>query len=180
RGGVRVSANRSFPGLLFAVNGRPYEFNPLPGGWDLNASAHYDAKSAGRFKAFVGGLGDRVGVHVDSVSFGGLLASATTSRRARLHWTNVIGGTWLASATAGVTRYMRANRVGVLDLATTDTRASWRASAERSLGRWSVRLGGDRIDARTRLGGTVPSRGGDLGGISGSLPLDVRYGDPVS
>src|SRR5262249_7791143 len=32
RGGVRVSGNRSFPGLLFAVNGTPYLFDPLPGG----------------------------------------------------------------------------------------------------------------------------------------------------
>ena len=56
--GIRISANRSFPGLLFAVNGRPYEFNPLPGGWDANVSAHYDWPSAGHFKAFVNGIGD--------------------------------------------------------------------------------------------------------------------------
>src|SRR5262249_24774747 len=91
-GGVRVSGNRSFPGLLFAVNGRPYEFNPLPGGWDVSASAHYDATRAGRFKAFVNASGDGVGVHIDSLSFGGLLMSSTASNVATLHWENVIGG----------------------------------------------------------------------------------------
>jgi Carboxypeptidase regulatory-like domain/TonB-dependent Receptor Plug Domain len=63
--GIRMSGNRSFPGLLFAVNGRPYEFNPLPGGWDVNASAHYDSPTAGHFKAFVNALGDSVGVGIE-------------------------------------------------------------------------------------------------------------------
>ena len=178
--GLRVSGNRSFPGLPFALNGRPYEFNPLPGGWDLNASAHYDSPSAGRFKAFVNGIGDGVGVHVDSVSFGGLLRSSTISHLAALHWTDVIGRAWLATATVGVTRYARGTTAGVLSLKTTDVRASWRAAVERALGAWTLGLGGDRIDARTHLDGTVPERGGDLGGVSGSTPLDVGYGDVVS
>ena len=82
--GLRISGNRSFPGLLFALNGRPYEFNQLPGGWDLNASAHYDSPTAGHFKAFVNGLGDSVGVHIDSMAFGGFLRSSAASNLATL------------------------------------------------------------------------------------------------
>jgi vitamin B12 transporter len=178
-GGVRVSGNRSFPGLLFAVNGRPYEFNPLPGGWDMNVSAHYNSPAAGHFKAFVNATGDRVGVHIDSLSFGGLLKSTTASNLATLHWDNVIGP-WLTTATAGLTRYTRGSDVGVLDLATTDLRASWRATAERAVGAWTLRVGGEGIDARTHIDGTVPARGGDLGGVSGSTLIDVHYGDLVA
>ena len=180
RGGVRVSGNRSFPGLLFAVNGRPYEVNPLPGGWDVNASAHFNSSAAGHFKAFVNGIGDSVGVHIDSLSFGGLLKSTTASNLATLHWDDVIGGAWLATATIGLTRYTRGSSVGVLDLSTTDLRASWRATAERGVGAWTLRFGGDGIDARTHIDGRAPARGGDLGGISGSTPIDVHYGDVVS
>jgi vitamin B12 transporter len=180
RAGIRVSGNRSFPGLLFAVNGRPYEFNPLPGGWDLNASAHYDSPAAGHFKAFVNATGDSVGVHIDSLSFGGLLRSTTAANLATLHWDNVIGGAWLTTATVGLTRYTRGSRVGVLDLATTDLRASWRGTAERELGAWTLRVGGDGIDARTHIDGRVPTRGGDLGGVSGSTAIDVHYGDIVA
>src|SRR5205807_7156757 len=61
-----------------------------------------------------------------------------------------------------------------------DAIASWRASAERTIGAWTLRLGGDRIDARTHLSGNVPARGGDLGGISGSVPIEVHYGDTVA
>ena len=178
--GIRVSGNRSFPGLLFAVNGRPYEFNPLPGGWDVNMSAHYDSPVAGHLKAFVNAIDDSVGVHIDSVSFGGLLRSSTASNLATLHWDNVIGGTWLATATVGLTRYTRGSASGVLDLDTTDLRASWRATAERPLGAWTLRVGGDGVDARTHIDGTVPAKGGDLGGISGSTAIGVRYGDVVS
>jgi len=178
--GIRVSGNRSFPGLLFAVNARPYEFNPLPGGWDVNASAHYNSATAGHFKAFVSAIGDSVGVHIDSVSFGGLLKATTASNLATLHWDNVIGGAWLATATVGLARYTRGSDVGVLNLDTTDLRASWRATAERGVGAWTVRVGGDGIDARTHIDGTVPARGGDLGGVSGSTAIDVHYRDVVS
>jgi vitamin B12 transporter len=179
RAGLRLSGNRSFPGLLFAVNGRPYEFNRLPGGWDVNGSAHYDSPSAGHFKIFVNAAGDHVGVHVDSLSFGGQLASSTDSTLGSIHWTNVIGP-WLAMATAGISRYTRGNQVGVLDLAATDLRGSWRASAERAIDRWIVRAGIDRVDARTQVRGIVPARGGDLGGVSGTIPLDVDYDDAAT
>src|SRR5262249_51770402 len=149
------------PGLLFAVNGRPYEFNPLPGGWDLNASAHYDSQRAGHFKAFANGTGDHVGVRIDSLSFGGLLRATTGSNLALLHWDDVIAGGWLATATAGVTRYTRGSTAGILDLDTHDLRASWRATAQRAIGSWLVRMGGDGVDARTHVDGSVPIRGGD-------------------
>jgi vitamin B12 transporter len=179
-GGLRISGNRSFPGLLFAVNGRPYEFSPLPGGWDANVSAHYDSTEAGRVKLLVSASGDGVGVHIDSLAFGGLLRSTTSTSLVTLHWEKIVGGTWLATASAGLTRYARGRDVGVLDLDTTDRRASWRAAAERALGAWMLRIGGDGFDARTHIDGRVPSRGGDLGGTSGSERLDVRYGDVVS
>jgi TonB-dependent receptor-like protein len=176
RGGVRVSGNRSFPGLLFAVNGRPYEFNPLPGGWDVNTSAHYTSARAGSVKLFGNATSDGVGVHVDSLSFGGLLRSSTSTSAASLHWERTVGGAWRATGTAGITRYTRGVDVGVLDLDTTDVRASWRLSAERTVGAWQIRLGGDGIDARTHLAGSVPARGGDLGGVSGAQRIDVDYG----
>lgn len=177
RGGIRFSGNRSFPGLLFAVNGTPYFFDPLPGGWDVNTSAHYTSPEAGNFKLFVNASGDGVGVHVDSLSFGGLLRSSTAAGSASLHWERILDDTWRATATIGVTRYTRGLDVGVLDLDTTDLRASWRVSLERSFGAWQIRTGADGIDARTHLDGSVPAHGGDLGGISGKQVLDLRYGD---
>ena len=177
RGGLRVSANRSLPALLFAVNGRPYEFNPLPGGWDANASAHYTSPRAGAFKLFVNTAADGVGVHVDSLSFGGLLRSSTASGAASLHWERIVGGAWRATGTIGVARYARGVEAGVLDLDTADVRASWRASAERAVGAWQVRAGADGVDARTHIYGGVPAHGGDLGGIAGAQRIDVGYGD---
>jgi vitamin B12 transporter len=53
-------------------------------------------------------------------------------------------------------------------------------TAERSVGAWTLRIGGDGIDARTHIDGSVPTRGGDLGGISGTTAIDVRYGEIVS
>jgi hypothetical protein len=178
-GGVRVSGNRSFPGLLFAVNGRPYEFNPLPGGWDGNVSAHYDSPGAGHLKAFVNASGDGVGVRIESLAFAGLLRSSTSSALATLHWDKVIGGAWVTAATVGVTRYVRGSNVGVKNIDIADLRASWRATAERSLGPWTIRLGGDGIDARTHIDGVVPV-GSDLSDALGTDAIDIHYGDLVS
>ena len=180
RGGMRVSADRSFPGLLFAVNGRPFEFNPLPGGWNVNGSAHYDSAALGTFKLFANAIGDRVGIVIDNLAFHGLLQSSMTSELASVHWEKLIDKRWLTAATVGSNRHVSGRRAGVLDLDTTDVRTSWRVSTERALGAWALRLRGDGVDARTRIGGAVPARGGDLGGTAGSSALDVHYADATA
>ena len=177
--GIRVSGNRSFPGLLFAINGEPYTFNPPPRGWDLNGSFHYKSATAGTFKLFAMTTGDQVGIDIASLSFAGLLKSTTASWSSSLHWEKSIDGRWLTTATLGVTRYTRGVGVGVLDLDTTDTRGSWRATSERAMGSWTFRIGADGIEARTQVDGTKPSHGGDFGGVGGSDPLRVRYRDRV-
>jgi vitamin B12 transporter len=180
RGGLRVSGNRSFPALLFALNGQPYTFNPLPGGWDVNASGHYTSPTAGTFKLFAMATGDHVGIQIDSLSFSGLLTSTTSSASTSLHWEKLLDNRWLSTATIGLTRYVRGTGAGVLDLATTDIRGSWRTTTERAVGTWTLRIGADGIVAWTHVDGTVPSHGGDLGGIAGSDPLHARYGDRVA
>src|SRR5262249_3055950 len=161
RGGVRFSANRSFPGLLFAVNGRPYAFDPLPGGWDADGSAHYTSPRAGTFKLFVNASGDGVGVRIDSLNFNGLLRSSVSAASTSLRWQKLLGGAWLTTASAGVARYARGQDVGILDLDVADLRGSWRVNAERAVGAWTVRTGADGVDARTHTTGSVPNRGGD-------------------
>src|SRR5262249_30046931 len=178
--GVRYSGNRSFPGLLFAVNGRPYDFDPLPGGWNADASGHYTAAAAGTFKIFVNGSGDGVGVRIDSLNFNGLLRSSVSSASASMQWQKLVGGAWLTTAAAGLTRYARGQHVGVLDLGIADVRASWRMTTERGWGAWVVRAGADGVDARTHTSGFVPNHGGDLGGTAGSQPIDTRYDDDTS
>jgi TonB-dependent receptor-like protein len=176
-GGVRFSGNRAFPGLLFAVNGRPYDFDPLPGGWNADASAHYTSPGAGAFKFFVNGSGDGVGVRIDSLNFDGLLQSSVSTVSSSMQWQKVVRGAWLTTAAAGVTRYARGQRAGVLDLATADARGSWRVTTERAWGAWTLRTGVDGVDARTQTSGAVPNRGGDLGGAAGSQAIDARYDD---
>jgi carboxypeptidase family protein/TonB-dependent receptor-like protein len=177
RGGVRVSGNRSFPSLLFALNGEPYAFNPLPGGWDLNASAHYKSPAAGTFKVFAMATGDHVGVQIESLSFAGLLTSTTSSASTSVHWEKLLDGRWQTKATIGFTEYTHGTGVGVLNLRTTDSRASWRATTERAIGVWTLRAGVDGIEARTQVDGRVPTRGGDLGGVSGTETIRQRDGD---
>ena len=179
-GGIRYSGNRSFPGLLFAVNGRPYDFDPLPGGWNADASAHYASQAAGTFKFFVNGSGDGVGVRIDSLNFNGLLRTSVSSASSSMQWQKLVDGAWLTTAAVGVTRYERGQDVGILDLGVTDLRGSWRVTTERGLGAWIVRAGADGVDARTHTGGFVPNRGGDLGGTAGSQPIDTRYDDDTS
>ena len=180
RGGLRVSGNRSFPGLLFAVNGRPFEFNPLPGGWDVNASAHYESPALGTFKLFANAIGDRVGIAIDSLAFHGLLQSSTSAGLGSLHWDKLIDKRWLTTATIGANRYVSTRQAGVLALDTTDLRTSWRVATERALGAWTLRAGADGVDARTQIGGSVPARGGDLGGTTGVSAFGVHYGDTTA
>src|SRR5262249_51608058 len=132
------------------------------------------------FKFFVNGSGDGVGVRIDSLNFNGLLRSSVSSASSSMQWQKLVDGSWLTTGAIGVTRYERGQDVGILDLGGADVRSSWRVTTERGVGVWIVRAGADGIDARTHTSGSVPNRGGDLGGTAGSQTIDTRYDDDAS
>ena len=170
--GVRLSGNLRFPRLLFAVNGKPREFDRYPGGWDLNVSAH-----VGRLKLFAMEQRTSVGVQLQRESFDGFLHADARHEVFAAHWRSVIGGAWDLNASAGVDLYRSTTDAGVLDLRTDDQRFSWRVDASRAVGLTIVRIGTDGGAASHDVAGIVPSRGGDYHGVSGTRALDVAYRD---
>jgi len=68
-----VSANRATPQLLFKVNPSPSEFDRLPGGWDVSASADFTGTTRGTAHFFVLDQRDHVGVELEKDAFVGFL-----------------------------------------------------------------------------------------------------------
>jgi hypothetical protein len=174
--GFRASGNLRFPRLLFAVNGNPREFDRYPGGWDLNASAHVETQSLGRLKFFAMEQRTSVGVEVEQENFAGFLHADTRHDVFAGSWKTVAAG-WQVSSAVGANLYRNTTRAGVLDLENDDRRLSWRLDLSRAAGATIVRVGSDADAARQSIRGTVPNRGGDLGGSSGTRDFDVDARD---
>jgi vitamin B12 transporter len=174
--GIRFGGNRSTPGVLFAVNPSPREFDRLPGGWDLSGSAHLESPRAGNFRLFAIAQKDHVGVELEKDSFVGFLHSNTRHGLLALRWERG-AGSWRASVSAGHDLYRKTTDVGVLAIDEDEAHTSGRAELLGDRWGWSIRLGADTDRRTTRAEGRVPSQGGDFGGIGGVAGFRVDHGD---
>ena len=175
-GGVRVNANRADTRLLFAVNGSPRQFDRYPAGWDISGSGTSVSNAAGSLKLFAAHQRDEVGVVVERDAFAGLLHSNTRRGFTAVRWDRAFGP-WLVAGSFGNDDYTRVTDVGVIAVDVTDVHRSARLDATRVLRSWTVQVGAEYGFARTSVDGTVPQRGGDLGGVSGALRFLVQHSD---
>ena len=177
RFGVRAAANRTFTGLLFAVNGTSRQFEPAPEGWDGSVGLTVDLEGAGQLKAFGLMQRDSVGVEAEQDAFVGWLTASSRHSFMSAHWDGSVGE-WTAAATIGNDNYARRTAVGVLDLDIEDQTQSWRVDAGRPGGRrMDWRVGASGAAKETTIAGRVPTIGGDLAGISGDSAFDVDARD---
>jgi len=177
RGGVRLSGNKAFTQLLFAVNGSPRKFQRYPQSWDLNGSLHYDSPRLGSFKLFGMGQGDDVGVELEQEEFTGLLDAGSDQRVFSGRWERALGS-WSGTLSIGQDHYVRQTSAGVFDIDLADRNRSARLGVVRPLGRWLLRLGIDGDHRRSAIAGQVPTSGGDFGGRrSGQRVFDVHFDD---
>ena len=177
RFGVRGAFNRTFTGVLFAVNGSPRPFDPPPEGWDGSAGFAWNLGRGGRLKGFSLMQRDRVGVGVEQDAFTGLLQASTAHGFVGTRWDGALGD-WAASASFGHDDYQRGINVGILDRTITDRVASWRIDlGAPPAGAVEWRVGANGSLAETSIVGRVPVRGGDLGGVSGDVRFDAVVDD---
>ena len=175
---VRGAFNRTFTGVLFAVNGSPRPFDPPPEGWDGSAGFAWNLGRGGRLKGFSLMRRDRVGVGVEQDAFTGLLQASTAQGFVGARWDGALGG-WAASASFGHDDYKRGTNVGILDRTIADRVASWRFDLSAPPAGRAVewRVGANGSFAETSIAGRVPVRGGDLGGVSGDVRFDADVDD---
>jgi hypothetical protein len=174
--GVRASGNFSSTKLLFAVNGKPRDFDQLPSSWDINGSGHLESPAFGTLKVFAMTQRDRVGVDIRKDNFAGFLHSHSSQSIGAASWKK-LAGEWQLNASFGANAYSRGTDLGVIDLTTSDRRISTRFDAARLFGQLLLRTGVDADRAGTRITGTKPLRGNDYAGSSGSVAFDVDYAD---
>jgi hypothetical protein len=174
--GLRAAANRTFTGLLFAVNDVSRVFDPAPEGWDASASVGWDLNDAGQLKALALVQRDTVGVEAEQDAFAGLLRASSRHDFTLIRWDGSLDQ-WTAAATLGVDRYSRRTVVGISDLDVEDRTQSWRLEAIRSGHHVDWRVGSSGAFTGTAIAGRVPIAGGDLAGISGESAFDVKVDD---
>jgi hypothetical protein len=175
--GLRASGNVTSTALLFDVNGRPRQFDRIPDGYDLDASAHYHSSSLGDLKVFAMSQGDHVGVELQKEDFDGFLHSSSIQSIVAASWKRVIGE-WQLTSSLGADSFGQRTEAGTLDLATTDRRISWRFDAARAFGALLLRTGADADSLDTHIAGQVSIHGGDFAGAGGvkSFQADDRDG----
>jgi hypothetical protein len=177
RAGIRVAANRTTPQLLFAVNPSPTEFDRLPGGWDISASAHVDTSKHGTLRFSFLEQRDHVGVKLERDGFSGFLHSGAEHQLATALWQRPLPRGWSLAASAGADLYTRTTDAGVFLMTLDDRKTSARVDLGGRVDGWNVRLGSDASGQRDVATGTVPTRGGDFGGVSGSSGFQLSRSD---
>lgn len=135
--GLHVSGNRSFTGVLFAVNGNGNEFEVAPQGWDGNAVVNWDYARDGQLTWVSFGRSNRVGVASEQGAYAGLFESQSTNQ---LHVFRAIqqAGAWTLDGSASWNRFGDTRAFGVLQTHLVDAT-------------WAV-----RVDARRRIWGLGP------------------------
>ncbi|HVL69305.1 MAG TPA: carboxypeptidase regulatory-like domain-containing protein [Vicinamibacterales bacterium] len=176
RFGARASANRTLTRLLFAVNDQTRRFEQPPEGTDASLGLTWNGGRAGSGRLFVLSQRDRVAVEVEQDAFTGPLRSASRHDFAVGRW-DVPVARWTVSAAWGTDFYKRATSSGALDLSIGETAHSWRVEAQRATARVTWLAGTNGALSRTDVHGMVPSRGGDLGGVSGVSRFAVTADD---
>jgi vitamin B12 transporter len=176
-GGLRVSANRATPRLLFAVNRSSQTFDRYPDGWDVGIGADADLGRRRHLRVFTLTQRDGVGVELEKDAFVGFLHSDTRHDLQVGQWDERLPRGWLLAAAAGHDRYSKVSDVGILAVDEVDRRVSGRLDLEGPAGGWRIRTGVDGDTHRTDAIGTVPQSGGDFGGIEGLSDFRVDHRD---
>ncbi len=157
--GARASANRSFTGALFRVNGQAGDFHLTPRSLDATLGLTYRYADAGRLK-FLGFVErSRFGARETTPGFDGRFDGETTNQLYNLHARHTAGA-WHLESSLSASRHTQANEFGALDLRTTDDAARLRLDAERALTeRVRLAVGGLAARRRSTFQGTVPAEG---------------------
>ncbi|MGA2261128.1 MAG: TonB-dependent receptor [Acidobacteriota bacterium] len=170
--GLRFSGNQTFSRLLYEVNPSDQHFERFPSGSDLNLSFYADSAGAGRFKVSAFTNREQVGVELQQDSFTGILDSESRNRLFSFNWQKTLDQ-WLLEVTLSSGAYREKSSVGVLDLTSNDSGERIRLDVTRYAAGWTVRTGVEAERRGAISQGTIPSIGGDLGGIQGTRPWSI-------
>jgi hypothetical protein len=176
-GGLRITVNRATPRLLFAVNKPPQAFDRYPGGWDVAVSGHADVRGRGRLRVLALSQRDTVGVELEKDAYIGFLHSGTEHAVQLAHWEQPVGKRWTLTAAAGRDTYSKTTDIGVLAFDENDRRQSARVDLDGRASGWTLQIGADADAHRTADAGKEPRRGGDFGGVSGTIGFLVSDRD---
>jgi vitamin B12 transporter len=166
--GFRVAANKSFTGLLFAVNQPSQHFSQNPNGYDASSAFYFNSKSAGNFTGYFYRAADQTGVEVQQGTFTGDLSSAETKSLMSGSWQRPIGHGWTALVGLSHSSLDEATHSGVaLNLVNTDHATRMRLDALGPFAGGLVRVGADFEDLHFLFNGSTPKVANDLAGNQG-------------
>ncbi|HHP7239066.1 TonB-dependent receptor [Longibacter sp.] len=179
--GLRVSGNRSFTGVLFAVNGRGDEFEVAPQGWDGNAVLNWDYAPDGQLTWVSFGRLNQIGLNSAQGAYDGLFDSRSTNQLHVLHAMQQ-AGTWTLDASLSWNRFEDDRAFGVLQTRLVDATWAVRLDARRNavwgLGPdWTLQTGVVAERRRYRFRGQFPSQPDVIGPSAPVFSVDETVRD---
>jgi len=179
--GIHVSGNRSFTGVLFAVNGRGEAFDVAPKGWDGNAVVTWDYAPDGRLKWISFGRFNQIGVEASRGAYQGLFESTSTNQLHALHAMQQVGE-WTFETTASWNRFDDRRTFGALQTRPVDATWALRTDARRNqvwgLGaEWTLQTGAVAERQRYRFRGQFPSQPDVIGPSAPVVTVDETVRD---
>ena len=179
--GLRVSGNRSFTGVLFAVNGRGEAFEVAPQGWDGNAVLNWDYAPDGQLTWVSFGRSNHIGVESEQGAYNGVFDSRSTNQLHVLHAIQQVGA-WTLDASASWNRFGDDRAFGVLQTRLVDATWAVRVDARRNavwgLGPdWTLQTGAVAERRRYRFQGQFPTQPDVIGPSAPVYAVDETVRD---
>ena len=174
--GFSLSGNRSNTKMMFELNKTQKNFSQYPFSFDFNMNAVYRFNANSKLKIFLFREDDKVGVEIDDPDYSTHFHGNTSNRLYNLHFSSLLGKTFLLKANVAVTDFVRDMQLSTMDLEVDDRFYQARISGEcKVLKGYTFRAGLDFFRSKTNIYGTVPQDELDLDPDAPTYRVDTDY-----
>jgi len=155
--GFSLSGNLSNTKMMFDLNGSEKDFSHYPSSFDFNFNCVYKPDKNSKLKMFIFREDDKVGVEVEDPEFSTHFLGDGSNRLYNLQFSTLLSKNIILQANTALTRYIKGQHLGVLDLDLEDRFLQARCEVEGKIrAGLSVKSGIEVYQYKTLIKGTVP------------------------
>ncbi len=174
--GFSFSGNLSNTKMMFDLNDCKKIFSHYPSSFDLNFNCVYKPNKNSKFKMFIFREDDKVGVEVEDPEFSTHFYGNGSNRLYNLLFTTLLGDNILIKTNTALSRYIKNQKLGVMDLDLEDRFLQIRFEVESKFSHaLSVKSGIELYQFKTLVDGTVPVDKENVDPYALSQKVDTDY-----
>lgn len=174
--GFSFSGNLSNTKMMFNLNGSEKNFSHYPSSFDLNFNSVYKPDKNTKLKIFIFREDDKVGVEVEDPEFSTHFHGDGSNRLYNLQFSTLLSKNLIIKANTALSRYLRNQHLGVMDLDLEDRFLQTRCELEsRIFPDLSLKSGIELYHFKASINGSVPVDKEDVNPSAPFYNVDTDY-----